>query len=333
MDDRKPPDINVVRLRRNGDLSDEERQRLASTIFADQDEVGTFSRGNLVPPAPSAPPASTEPPAADPFFEQLQTQASNAKHHPAADVNQLDATAEYFDRLGSQTPAEMTQGISPHPAGAGMPGSANLPKELMPTKRRRSRPQRTPTSPPGRSHSRRRVRVAAPPLLIALGAVAVAGTALAAIVGGGEHGAPVPQRLASKHTSAPSARVVVPTTAADLMAALSRPSIRHHTAPQRTSGARRRHPAQKVHVVLAADRQPAHTSSSSSSASVANVNHTSTQTVQPSPVVQQIAAQATDTASSSGSNTSSGGSASSGGGSRPAFGANGTLGPGHSPNG
>jgi len=71
MDDRKPPDTNVVRLRRSGDPSDEERQRLASTIFAPQDEVGTFSRGNLVPPAPSAPPASNKPPAADPFFEQL----------------------------------------------------------------------------------------------------------------------------------------------------------------------------------------------------------------------------------------------------------------------
>jgi len=51
MDNRKPPDTNVVQLRRNGDPSDEERQRLASTIFAEQDEIGTFSRGNLVPPA------------------------------------------------------------------------------------------------------------------------------------------------------------------------------------------------------------------------------------------------------------------------------------------
>ncbi len=68
MDDRKPPDPNVVRLRRDGDFSDEERQRLASTIFADQDEVGTFSRGNLIPPAPPAPPASNEPPAGGPVI-------------------------------------------------------------------------------------------------------------------------------------------------------------------------------------------------------------------------------------------------------------------------
>lgn len=49
MDNRKLPDTNVVRLRRNGDPSNEERQRLASTIFAEQDEVGTFSRGNFCP--------------------------------------------------------------------------------------------------------------------------------------------------------------------------------------------------------------------------------------------------------------------------------------------
>jgi len=236
MDDRKPPDTNVVRLRRNGDPSDEERQRLARTIFAPQDEVGTFSRGNLVPPAPSAPPASNEPRAADPFFEQLQTSASDAKHHPT-DVSERDATAEYFDRLGSQTPAEMTQGISPHPAAPGLPGSASLPKDLMPTKRRRSRSQHGPPSPPRRSHSIRRVRVAAPPLLVVLGALVVAGAALAAIVGGGERGAPTPQRLASKRASAPSARDVARTTAADLMAALSRRSARHHTASKRTGSA------------------------------------------------------------------------------------------------
>ena len=89
MDNGKPPDTNVVRLRRNGDPSDEERQRLASTIFAEQDEIGTFSRGNLVPPAPTAPPASDEFSAADPFFEQLQAPASGAERRPAAAGDRL----------------------------------------------------------------------------------------------------------------------------------------------------------------------------------------------------------------------------------------------------
>ena len=195
MDDGKPPDTNVVRLRRNGDLSDEERQRLASTIFADQDEVGTFSRGNLIPPARPAPPASNEPPAADPFFEQLQTEASNAKHDTTAAGNERDATAEYFDRLGSQTPAEMTHSVSPPPAAAGMPGSANLPKELVTPRRRRTPPDRGITSPRRRSPSSLRVRVAAPPLLVALGALVLAGVTLAAIVGGGI--TPPPPRIGS----------------------------------------------------------------------------------------------------------------------------------------
>ena len=46
MDDGKPPNTNVVRLRRNGDLSDEERQRLASTISA----PGRAGRGRVPEP-------------------------------------------------------------------------------------------------------------------------------------------------------------------------------------------------------------------------------------------------------------------------------------------
>src|SRR2546423_908464 len=119
MDDRKPPDTNVVRLRRNGDPSDDERQRLASTIFAEQDEVGTFSRGNLVPPARSARPASGEPsPAADPFFEQFQTPPANAQAQGEAGGRDNDATAAYFEHLGSQTPAEMSESVAMQPAAA-----------------------------------------------------------------------------------------------------------------------------------------------------------------------------------------------------------------------
>jgi hypothetical protein len=333
MDDGKPPDTNVVRLRRNGDLSDEERQRLASTIFADQDEVGTFSRGNLIPPAPPAPPASNEPPAADPFFEQLQAEASNTTDQAASGARKRDTTDEYFDRLGSQTPAEMTHSISPPPAAAGMPGSANLPKEPVTPRRRRTPPDRGITSPRRRSPSSLRVRVAAPPLLVALGVLVLAGVTVAAIVGGGGHTTPTAKRIASKHTNAPPSRVPATATPADLMAALSRPGVRHHAAPRRPSRVHHRHAAQKTHFVLATDRRPAHTSSPSSSAGATSAAQTSTQTVQPSPVVQQTAAQATDTASSSGSSASSGSSTSSGASSRPAFGANGTLAPGHSPNG
>jgi hypothetical protein len=326
MDNGKPPDTNVVRLRRDGDPSDEERQRLASTIFAEQDEIGTFSRGNLVPPAPTAPPGSHEPSAADPFFEQLQTPAAGAERRAAA-AGDSDATAAYFERLSSQTPAEMSQSIAPHPAAAAMPGSATLPGELPTSRRRRSRRGSAARSSPSRPLSILRPRVAAPPLLGALGALVVAGAALAAIIGGGEHGTPAAKKLASHHASAPSSYLSQLTVPAHVKAAASRSSVRQHSAPKQTSRRGRRHPAQKPHAVLAADRRPAN-ASSSSSAAVTPAVQTPAQIAQPSPVVQQpAAAPVAETTSSSGSSASSGAS------SRPAFGANGTLGPGHSPNG
>ena len=55
-----------------------------------------------------------------------------------------------------------------------MPGSANLPKELVTPRRRGSRPQLRITSSHRRSRSILRVRVAAPHLLVALGALVVA---------------------------------------------------------------------------------------------------------------------------------------------------------------
>jgi hypothetical protein len=327
MDHGKPPDTNVVRLRRNGDPSDEERERLAGTIFAEQDEIGTFSRGNLVPPAPSAPPPNHEPSAADPFFEQLQTPASGAERRAAAAACDSDATAAYFERLGSQTPAEMSQSIAPHSAAAAMPGSATLPGELTTSRRRRSRRGRAVASSPRLGLSILRPRVAAPPLLAALGALVVAGAALAAIIGGGEHGAPAAKRLASQHASAPSSHLSALLIPAHPKAAVSRSAVRHHSASRQTSRRDPRHLAHKAHVVLAADRRRAH-GTSSSSAGLTPADQIPSQTVQQSPVVEQpAAAPVADTTGSSGSSASSGAS------SRPAFGANGTLGPGHSPNG
>jgi hypothetical protein len=41
MDDRNRPDTNVVLLRRKGDPSEAERERVASTIFAEPDDIAT----------------------------------------------------------------------------------------------------------------------------------------------------------------------------------------------------------------------------------------------------------------------------------------------------
>src|SRR6202035_2755405 len=103
MDDRNQPDTNVVRLRRKGDPSEAEREQLASTIFAEPDEVGTFSRGNLVPPSAAGQPGSDEPePTADPFFESLQSDPPQDPGRASTLTSESDSTAAYFDRLGSQ---------------------------------------------------------------------------------------------------------------------------------------------------------------------------------------------------------------------------------------
>jgi hypothetical protein len=105
MDGRDQPDTNVVRIRRSGDPSEAERRRLASTIFAEEDDVGTFSRGNLVPPPtdhPTEPRDDDRANAADPYFERLQR--TRGGHRQIATAARSDSeTIAYFDRLARQT--------------------------------------------------------------------------------------------------------------------------------------------------------------------------------------------------------------------------------------
>ena len=115
------PDSKVVPLRRSQELGAEDRERLASTIFAEQDDYGTFSRGNLVPPSsPSA--AGDDPAEPDEFFERVQAKRRD-QTGDADRTGEIDATAEYFARLGSQTPAEMSGDASADPVP--MSGSAS----------------------------------------------------------------------------------------------------------------------------------------------------------------------------------------------------------------
>jgi len=149
MDDRDQPDINVVQLRRKDDPGEEERKRIASTIFAEED-VGTFSRGNLV--APKRPPEDQEEaaPGEDAYLEQLQ-EARAAEHAQAATRERDAETTAYFERLGRQSPAEMAQAVDPPSAEGTLPGSARLPAEASSTSRRRTRscsPSRPATSRP-----------------------------------------------------------------------------------------------------------------------------------------------------------------------------------------
>jgi len=104
MDDRDQPDTNVIRLRRRGDPGEAERKRLASTIFAEEDDVGTFSRGNLVPPKQSAHRDEEPPVAPDPFFDELQKEPSMSSASAEAERLASESTAAYFDQIDSQTP-------------------------------------------------------------------------------------------------------------------------------------------------------------------------------------------------------------------------------------
>jgi hypothetical protein len=329
MDSRQPPDTNVVRLRRNGEVSDEERTRLANTIFAEEDEVGTFSRGNLVPPKPTSPPSSDEPSVADPFFEELQKTSPPDVTGAAAGTREPHDTASYFERLGSQTPAEMSQSIAPLTAPAAMPGSASLPGEVA-TSRRRRLHRRVVSRPPfGRPVPIPRIHIGALPLLGALGVLLAVGAALAAILGGAGHGAPAAAtQLDTQRASTPPSHNATSAIPPLLVAARSHSSARYHAAVRRTAHKGRRHHRPSGHIVLAADHG-ATRAASSSSAAMTPVSQSSSQTTQTSSVTQQSAnsTPVAETASGSGSSAGSGGSK------QTAFGANGTLGPGHSPNG
>jgi hypothetical protein len=109
MDDRTRPDTNVVLLRRKGDPSEAERERVASTIFAEPDDIATFSRGNLVPPRPNTRDDAQElAPSSDPFFDRLQEASRTDGTHPADLADDGESADAYFDRLATQTPAEMS---------------------------------------------------------------------------------------------------------------------------------------------------------------------------------------------------------------------------------
>jgi hypothetical protein len=320
MDNRPPPDSNVVRLRRNGDPSEAERKKLASTIFAEQDDVGPFSCGNLVPPAPTPPPAEEPSPEADPFFEQFQASPTTADEQSVTATSE-DATAAYFLKLGAQTPVEMSQSITPQPVAIALPGSASLPGDLR-TQRRQRRRSRSARSPSVRWPTFPRLRIAAPPLVAAVGALLVAGAALAAIVGNGANRPSSKARPAGQHAS-PPATLETPSLLAHVTVAGASSSLRHRRAISSAHHASRRYDERKPRIILAADRRA--TNVVSHPAATAPVQQAAPQTVVTTQVVQQPATQAPSTTQASGANSA--------GTSRPAFGANGTLGPGHSPNG
>jgi len=147
MDGRDQPDTNVVQIRRRGDPSEAERKRLARTIFAEEDDVGPFSRGNLVPPPSSRSiqsrdAARVEP---DPYFENLQQNRDVDRLRGAASGTDSETTA-YFEQLTNAAPDEMALMIDAPSPERTMPGSAQLPAEFARPARGRKRKQARPTT-------------------------------------------------------------------------------------------------------------------------------------------------------------------------------------------
>ncbi len=323
MDDRKPPETNVVRLRRDGEPDEEERRRLARTIFASEDDVGTFSRGNLLlPPKPAA---REEPPAErDPFFEELQR--SDGSETPGGTVGDHPDTAAYFEKLGSQTAAEMSAAATAaQPTGVSMPGSARLPAEIDKPRRRVARRNRaaTPHQPAAKpTASQRRSRFALAPVAAATGVLVVAGTALAAIMAGSGPGHTTHRPLATHQSNEGSATAAF--LASSIGASKDQAGTSRRVVEQRRSAAQHHGRVRPRKRVKHATRGTAAAANSSPAASTVAVS--ATQPVESNPTPQQSASAA----SSSTSGSSAGGGATS---HQPVWGANGILGPGHSPNG
>lgn len=112
MDDHDHPDTNVVNLHRRDDLDSRRREQIARTIFAEEDEIYTFSQGNLVPPSPVPPTQERESPE-DPFFEEQLRRQRPTADATAATVpgQQRSETDAYFEQLASQSAAEMARGL------------------------------------------------------------------------------------------------------------------------------------------------------------------------------------------------------------------------------
>lgn len=330
MDDRDHPDTNVFHLRRKDEPGEEERRRIASTIFAEEDEVGPFSRGNLVAPKPRPDDREEAGHGADAYFDQLQQERAAVR--AAGSTRERDSeTTAYFERLGRQSPAEMAQAVDTPPDEGALPGSARLPAEAPSAGGRalaiRSRVHGLAAA--ARWSARRAsllfgaqaLRLGRPAVLAVLAVPVIAGVAVATMI------ATASDQRSSASQLTPQGR----THTAGQQVALAgpiKPTMIEHANVRRDRTVRRhprarlaRHAARsKTHVVLAADRTSGTATPTSTAAPTTSGQGGSSET----------ASQYSSPPASSGSSSSASGG--SGGGSRPAFGSNGVLGPGTSPN-
>jgi hypothetical protein len=350
MDDRDHTDTNVVHLHRQAERDEAEREALARTIFADQDEIGTFSRGNLVPPTETDPQHEDSKPAADSFFDRYQAQDAGEHTATKGTADALEGTAAFFDEINARSAAEMVASPGPAPAVAAMPGSARLAAQLGQAARGRRNwrllairaPRWRPVA--GGRRARRvsrtigarartvadRLRSARPAtprlarsaVLAALGVVSVAGVALAVAVATSSSNSSIPRHV--QQASVGSGEPAVPPTLAQSLhrspTMSRRRTIKSRVAKRSTHPRARR---TRRHATSAAARR------SAPAARVVTVVSAPTSTTQ----AQSSSSSQPQTSPTPATPSGNGPTATQASGSskQPAFGASGALGPGHSP--
>ena len=144
MDGHDHHDTNVVNLRRETDLTDEEREQIAATIFAEPDEISTFSQGNLVPPA--SPPDDRN--TGTPPIPSSQSSCGAELRRPHLDLPPEDEQAReaspsetdvFFEQLVAQSATEMADQLPtsvPDATGRSLEARGSPPDAARPRSRR-----------------------------------------------------------------------------------------------------------------------------------------------------------------------------------------------------
>lgn len=125
MDDRDSAKSKVVPLRRNGQSENGDREHVASKIFAEEDGIGTFSLGNLVPPKHGG--------SADDARGILPDGLEHEQEPSLAQGPDVDREPDEFleELLARTSVGGPTDGGQPR--APTLPGSAYLPNELPAT--------------------------------------------------------------------------------------------------------------------------------------------------------------------------------------------------------
>lgn len=354
MAERNDHETNVVPLQRRKDPAEADRASLARTIFADEDDIGTFSRGNLVPPSSKRSPQ-------DENQDGVDDHPHDSEDHRSA-VSEVDAesTTAYFERI-AEGAVEASESGTDKPEGVVMRGSAQLPLDAAPSKRGRRPPRRPPQSarfkPGGQRHSALRLvstlqralrqRAAKPVIATGLTIVLAIGGAVVAVTTTATHAGSTIARLKqgrsshSRNVTEPAYRlgelgidpeIAVRRAGAPRHSRHVRPRARgHRRATRAEHRARATTSTATGSTAMSASAPSTSTVSSQPAASSASTGQPSKPLTTSPPATSPTGSQPSPSPPAATSSSGGGGSSSptSGSGTRPPFGENGTLGPGH----